>query len=586
MIPSPRPLALYAAYALLILSFFLGSGYCVYCTNHAHQIPLVNVLNDPRLYQGDPFRETLVDHPSLFWRGVAVATRGVPLETLLFGLWLIEKGLLIAALISLTRALGNPSRFVEFCVLAFVAMVPQPIIGTGTMTPMNVEQTGFSIPFYLLAIASFLRNRPWQTALCFAVGWNLNSLYGIFAASYLAAAALTDRKWMDSWKSWVAAAGAAAILMLPATLLSARASSPRSGDDALWLAMARGIFPYHLFVWSMSGLPLTLFVAFAAACVAILARFRTASPFIWRLGLAWCMTALGWIAYASVAERTQIVGLIMLQPLRAPDLWYFMGSLLSLRLLADSVSVRRWAAPALLGLVLFWRPNLLSVLLYLLSAPILAFVTVAWRKSERQYKFAIAAILLAAVCASNLAYFLDRVSRFGGIVPALYMLPPEDRRELAAWGNEHTPPDAVFFVDPNDEMLRGLLRRPIFLTIKDAGNVFWNRAYAKPFTERLAAYGVDIRADPARPLAGASDLRNHWFSVALRTDAIYRNMRDPDVMRLKQAYRLDYWAVPIAHPSYYPEVWRGGKFKILDITGKPALPRAESDGAAQMGNPG
>ena len=89
-----------AVFRYTVLFFFaslLFEASCVSCGNHALQLVLVHLLNDPSLYPGDPFAATLPHYASMLWRVVALCARHVDLEHVLFGGFLLGRFLVIFA---------------------------------------------------------------------------------------------------------------------------------------------------------------------------------------------------------------------------------------------------------------------------------------------------------------------------------------------------------------------------------------------------------------------------------------------------------------------------------------------------------
>src|SRR5262249_30176120 len=81
----------------------------------------------------------------------------------------------------------------------------KPIMGEGTIVGSYFEQTGLSIPFFLLAAAAFHESRALACAAWLAVGFNIDGMYGIFAASYLGAAFVIDGSYRRDWRRWIPA---------------------------------------------------------------------------------------------------------------------------------------------------------------------------------------------------------------------------------------------------------------------------------------------------------------------------------------------------------------------------------------------
>ena len=112
---------IYALGTVLYLSSLLQTGYKVFFSHQAIQIPIVNLLNDPSLYPGDPYREALLRYPSYLWHLIAWGARLLPLETLLLGLFLVERILVIVAAGYLARAIMPKSHLATVGTMALCA---------------------------------------------------------------------------------------------------------------------------------------------------------------------------------------------------------------------------------------------------------------------------------------------------------------------------------------------------------------------------------------------------------------------------------------------------------------------------------
>ncbi|NJO93647.1 MAG: hypothetical protein HC820_03445, partial [Hydrococcus sp. RM1_1_31] len=178
------------------------TGYAVYIENQALQIPLVDYLNNPSLYQNDPFGATLPYYASTIWYLVAFASRIVPLESLLFVLFLLTRLLVIIAAGYVAKVFAPQSKLAVVGAMAVFALsLAGPTLGGNALLINYFEQTGLSIPFFLLAFAAFYQQNPWLVALWTAIGFNCNSMYGAYALTYLGAAFLLDIHYLRNWKN-------------------------------------------------------------------------------------------------------------------------------------------------------------------------------------------------------------------------------------------------------------------------------------------------------------------------------------------------------------------------------------------------
>ncbi len=229
---------------LFIASLFI-TGCRIYTTNHAIQIPLVHLINDPTLYLGDPFASTLPLYASMVWRIVAWFNRFIPIEPLLIGLLLMERVLVLFAAAQLGRAFSNGSRLCIVLSMAIFALAPSPILGGGTIVTDYFEQTGLAISFFFLAMAAFHNHRSVLWAIMLALGFNWSSMYGAYALSYFGAVILFDEQYRREIMKWVLAVSLFLLLASPNIILSAAAIGQGEHDTALWVQTCRLRFPRH-----------------------------------------------------------------------------------------------------------------------------------------------------------------------------------------------------------------------------------------------------------------------------------------------------------------------------------------------------
>ena len=149
---------------------FVNSGYHIFWYNQSIQIPLVYLLNNPELYANDPFAATLPFYASLLWQFVAKMANWISLESTLLILFIFEKLLLIYAAAKLANSFQPNSNLAIISAMALLAIGITPIVGSGTVVADYLEQTAFSIPFFILAATAFHRSKYYQWATWMAIG--------------------------------------------------------------------------------------------------------------------------------------------------------------------------------------------------------------------------------------------------------------------------------------------------------------------------------------------------------------------------------------------------------------------------------
>ncbi|HEY9706831.1 MAG TPA: hypothetical protein V6D48_01370, partial [Oculatellaceae cyanobacterium] len=316
-------------FILFILSFVV-SGYRIYEKNQDIQIPLVHLLNNPSLYPNDPFAATLLNYPSLLWQGVAIAARVVPLEPLLFSLFLLERLLVIYTAGNLGRTLAGESKLAIMGAIAIFAMAISPILGEGTIVENYFEQTGFSIPFFLLAIASFYKSRPIPCAIWTAIGFNLNSMYGTYALTYLAAVFLLDFTYRKVWKKWLIAFGLFLVLASPTIFITISAFKASAIDNQLWLVASQVRFFHHLYPLAWKWYEFGKFAVVIISLVVLLYQNQQKMEKLFKHSAIWTGVCLLWLLYAFLAAYVfKSPSMLVMHPARGTDLWYcFAGTAL------------------------------------------------------------------------------------------------------------------------------------------------------------------------------------------------------------------------------------------------------------------
>lgn len=550
-------------FILFILSFVV-SGYRIYEKNQDIQIPLVHLLNNPSLYPNDPFAATLLNYPSLLWQGVAMAARVVPLEPLLFSLFLLERLLVIYTAGNLGRTLAGESKLAIMGAIAIFAMAISPILGEGTIVENYFEQTGFSIPFFLLAIASFYKSRPIPCAIWTAIGFNLNSMYGTYALTYLAAVFLLDSTYRKVWKKWLIAFGLFLVLASPTIFITISAFKASAIDNQLWFVASQVRFFHHLYPLAWKWYEFGKFAVVIISLVVLLYQNQQKMEKLFKHSAIWTGVSLLWLLYAFLAAYVfKSPSMLVMHPARGTDLWYcFAGtalvSICALKFEASKGRERRflWAL-AFICSILFWHSTLA---LYLIPAVcLIALISQPlWNYILSKNSISRLALLMTlCVFLTGVVSFCTRLNTSNSVAEALFKRPPSAIEEIATWAKVNTSLNEVFLVSPSFmdwKYFRALAKRPVFITWKDASAILWERTFVQVWAERIREFGLDITQEKANPQEAYKKLKN-----------LYRQMGEEDIKRLKSRYQLDYWVVPIGQPSTLAIAFQNQAFKVLKL---------------------
>jgi hypothetical protein len=540
----------------------LQTGYAVYVQNQALQIPLVHFLNNPSLYPNDPFGATLPYYSSTLWYGVALLHRFIPLEPVLLTLFLFERILLIYAAGRLAQAFAPQSKLAVVGAMALLALAISPIIGSGTVVEDYFEQTGFSIPFFLLATASFYKQRPLPCAIWLAIGFNLNSMYGVYAITYLGAAFLLDSTYRRAWKKWMLFFGLFLLLASPAIYLTAAAFGREAVDKQLWLAASKFRFPHHLYPLAWGKENFLRFSILIVLLITILYQNRQRVGKLFKYSAIWAGVCVLWVLYAFVAAYiAKSPSMIVMHPGRATDLWYCLAGIALISGCAVQLEASRGKAKWLLAALVFGSSFLIwyqFVGTYIIAVCLIALTfRPVWYYILDTNRVAL--LLTLVVVLMGFKSFRSRISQTGSFDAALIRRPSSSMEEVINWTSANTPLEAQFLVElisdpslPGWEEFRGLAKRPVFVTWKDGSAILWDRPYVQAWAERLNALGFDITKEES------TNAKN-------KLENLYKNLRDEDIKRLQSRFIINYWIVPADHPSAFPVAFQNQSYKVLKL---------------------
>ncbi|MBN2412341.1 hypothetical protein JXQ31_11670 [candidate division KSB1 bacterium] len=543
-------------FVIYIASLFF-SGYYVFVANHCLQIPLVYWLNDHSIYPNDPFAATLPYYASMLWRVVAWLARLISLKPLLFILFLLERAFVLYAAAGLASTIAPKSKLAPVAAMILFALIPKPILGNGTIVQIYFEQTGMSIPFILLAMAAFYKNRQYLWAIWLALAFNMNSLYGAHAVVYFGAVMMVYPLYRREWKKWLAAIGLFVVVASPAIFYTAQAFIRESSDSDLWIIANQVRSLHHLFPLFWDKRVFLKFFTLLFIVIAVIWQKKGEQKQLYKIGIVWAGVSVLWLLYAFIGTAVfESPSMVIMQPARATDFWYAFAGITLISLCAidleKGVQLRRFLTIILLACIFFWNPVILPYILigliFLLWEPLWKYVLLEGSPKR------LSLVLVTIFFFLSLNTARDRVLSGGGG----YVFVPPDRQvtELGDWAKESTKKDAVFLVNPGTMWgnFRLLSKRPVYVTWKDGSALLWDRSYTDIWIERLQDLGYDITR--------GRDMRSNRDE---KLDDVYNSLTDDFIVDMKLKYKLDYWVVELDHQSSYPVVYKTGKFKVLEI---------------------
>ncbi len=551
----------YSSILFFCLLAIFHSGYYLFRYNQSIQIPLVYLLKNPELFPNDPFAATLPYYASLLWRIVAIISNSISLELTLFILFLIEKLLLIYAAAQLCRVFAPQSSLAALSGMALLAIGITPIVGSGTVVADYMEQTAFSIPFFMLSAVAFHQLKHYQWAVWMALGALSNIMYGAYALTYFGLIFVFDKDYRCEWKKWLTGFGIFLLLNIPTFVLTLSAIKRKSADTQLWFQVVEKRFPHHLFPLEWPLLAYLKLALFTILVISIAYWQRKSFPRLSKHLIFWSIAAGIWIMFAYiVAYLFKIPFLLVLHPGRATDLWYLFASLGLLAIFANLVDTEERIIAkaiflcAILTLLIFWQPQLnLGMLVILCAATATTLIARNILATKKNQCFASGLIITTAILVSSYTFY-QRFESKSSVTEALIVTPTGEQMEVALWAKNNTSIDSQFFVSPHWSFFRTLSMRPVFVTIKDASAILWDRAYAKQWVERVQAIGYDITQE--KP--GLARMKK-------KSSTLFNKLTDQQILILKQKYPINYWVLPLEHETSFPILFRTANFKVAKL---------------------
>ena len=212
------------------------------------QLPLIYSYADDTLYTGDFLMEARDSYVTWFYPAVGFMSRYVPLQPLMFTLYLLATIITVGAVYSLAETVFPRRNVGLFAVILWMAYFPNP--GGDFVHSPFVTHSTFAIALALWAIVLILRNK-WNTAaILLGLIANINAMTAFFVVfMWTFAIVINPRQW--SWHLLrlpiLMAIAASPILIWRFSLPLAETSLDRFVDiieTRLWYA----VFPFSISV--------------------------------------------------------------------------------------------------------------------------------------------------------------------------------------------------------------------------------------------------------------------------------------------------------------------------------------------------
>ncbi len=212
--------------------------------NQWFELARVNWLRDPTLYPGDPITQAFARHATVFWPLVAALGRWASLEHVLFGFFLLTKGLFFLALDRLLRPCV-PGWRMRGLVLGVCALSPvlNDLTPLGHSDILNAVQTHTSLAMALsLWALVWLLEKRWVAAAILAAGTiYLHALCFLYMLAAFAVLAVRD--WRERSRVIIVAGLLGAALALPWVVWNA--ALERTGFPTGYVEALAAFYPFH-----------------------------------------------------------------------------------------------------------------------------------------------------------------------------------------------------------------------------------------------------------------------------------------------------------------------------------------------------
>ncbi|MGQ9488929.1 MAG: DUF6798 domain-containing protein [Armatimonadota bacterium] len=563
MTPNTSSVLRFLPVFLIFLLTVWSGGFEPVGGNNFLQIPMVRRLINPHAYPNDPLVDAMVYYSSPHWYFVAMVSRFVPLETLLFVLFLLTRLLMVSGAYVLACVLApSAAPWVGYLAASVFVLQPNPLVGEGTIAYPYHEHSSLAQAVLLWCAVAFVKHRRLIWAVLLGIVFNLTVLYGVAGLVYYGAALLiVGGEYRKAWKEWAKSLIVLLIVASPALWMLGSHIGQEGYPLAEWVAIQRARSWFHIFPLSFPighWLKLGLLVA-VVLLLSVAVRHR--QPVLARWMIVWTFVMAIWIALAFIA--VYVVPnrlLIAFQPVRATDPWYpvaVVSTLCAACILFDKSLLRSAVAALLIGAVFaIWRFDWYrQAAILFLSAPVAVLSTWRWRRMLLPAMFLVYLLVSTIIVVSAM--------RHRGWVLAS----PAELREgygVLSRARQDTPRDAVLLVPPHWSHARVVSERSVFVTWKDGTATLFRPSYTAQWVERMRALGWDPVA------SGNEGLKHPRANMYRYTEATFwmstwRRLDDTAVIQLRRRYGVTHWVLEANHPTDFPEVSRSDGWKLVRV---------------------
>lgn len=507
---------------------------------HATQLVRVFRLNDPALYPGDLFVDSLGQYCSFFWVGVAWLARWIDVRWVLVAGHLLSRVALLAAIYELTGRMF-PSRRVRYIALAAATVGLRAILAGEVLISPLPTHTTFAFPWLVWGLVFAWRGRPIVAALLLGTACNLNVMTGL-PATFVAFAAYAATPRSLNARA-VVAAGVWLVVAAPVLWWAGQTPAPDVDPDAYFHTI-REIFRWHLdplrWGWRtyqrLGGLILVLAVAIARTRRTPLTRPMAASM------IAILAT---WLAALITSRVPVLEPLMRLQLGRTATLAVIISVPLAAGAVAQCWTERRRSDFLIIAvMVCAWgvaHGRTLALLLFGIGV-------LADLRSGRSWVAAVAGrrqraiqALMTCVVGFLIVQGVVRACLAGSRSGVILRSAQPAWLDVQRWAREHTPADAVFVAPVHETGFRVFSRRPMWLAF-DYDAMLWRPDLTGEIQRRHRR--LEVTGLTASPVA------------ALDWDAL----RD-----LGSAEGIDFAVVPVDLLDRRRAEYRNGKWAVVSL---------------------
>jgi hypothetical protein len=535
----------------------LFAGYYFGTFDQAIHIPFLKKFADPSLYPNDPFFDLRLRHYSFFWFPFIWAYRAGALEVAMFAVHLLVTYATFWALWELSWTMFRTPLASLLAVATFV--VPHAGFAGFTLIEFSLLNRTFVLPFLLVAINLYLRQRPLLAFFTLGVLYNLH----VVSVNFVLAMLLFDSLWQirrTGWRTLVGGVALFVIAALPVLLWWLSAGGGVRGPQWEWFSLLWRSYFYHLF-FLIGPFPMVVLVTLGgcAAVVLFIVARRAAPPppAIDRSVANFMIAALLIVAVqAAISYVYPITILIQSQIMRAGVFAMLFAYLYVAHALAEGLRSGRLARGA---------GSLLIAATVLLPSPLFLLIVGAITRWVRPAR--LARVLGWGVTAASFVGIILVASALGIWRPRIHIFPEQSAwADTQLWARDNTPRDTVFITPPQrwwfyDLEWRVLSERSTVATLSELLEAAFAPEYIPRWRERFEAVAPGAQAR----------MRGDVFENNDLAAAAFYSLSTGELQQIGRRYGATYLVMEKPHTRDLPVAYENVGFIVyrLDATPEP-----------------